>query len=199
MKSKTVTIISIVFFTLVNISYFIEKLPGLWDFSIAIIIILGFLLLSGIIIEQSIHLLIEKFRNKSRIISTVILIGTLTITGLFPNGIINYEDLEGEDLLIANLEGVANCQTVIKIKKNNKFIQTSLCFGVEKWNGTHQIIGDTIKLNYRDTLDLGNYKFAYGLIKMTNNKEYIKIGQIFMFPSYTSTISIPMNIYYYNK
>ena len=120
------------------------------------------------------------------------------MTSIFPLGVINYEDLQGEDLLVASLEGVANCQTVLKIKKNNKFIQTSLCFGVDKWSGTHQIVGDTVKLNYIDTVDL-NKKFAYGLIKLTKNKEYIKIGRILMFQSYKDTIGLPMNIDYYGK
>ena len=198
MRSRTVIIISIIFFTLVNTSYFIEKLPGLWDILIAIITTLGFLVLGIILIGQLYKLFKEKLGDKSRIISTIVLIITLTVTSIFPLGVINYEDLQGEDLLVASLEGVANCQTVLKIKKNNKFIQTSLCFGVDKWNGTHQIVGDTIKLNYIDTVDL-NRKYAYGLIKLTENKEYIKIGRILMFQSYKDTIGLPMNIDYYDK
>lgn len=198
MKSKTVIIISIIFFTLVNTSYFIEKLSGLWDILIAIIITLGFPILGIILIIQIVKLFLEKFGDKSRIISTLVLVATLTVTSIYPLGIINYEDLQGEDMLIANIEGAANCQTVLKIKKNNKFIQTSLCFGVDKWSGTHQIIGDTIKLSYNDTVDL-NDKFAYGIIKWTKNKEYIKIGQILMYQNYKDTIGLPLNIYYYNK
>lgn len=198
MKSKKILIISIIFFFLVNTSYFIEKLSGLWDFLISIIIMLGFVVLGIILIGQLHKLFKEKLSDKFRIISTVVLVITLTLTYIFPMGIINYEDLQGEDLLIANIEGSANCQTVLKIKKNNKFIQSSLCFGIEKWSGTHQIIGDTIKLKYIDTIDLNN-KFAYGLIKLTKNKEYIKIGKVFMFQSYKDTIGLPMNIYYFDK
>ena len=198
MRSRTVVIISIIFFTLVNTSYFIEKLSGIWDILIAIVTTLGFLVLGIILIGQLFKLFKEKLGDKSRIISTIVLIITLTVTGIFPLGVINYEDLQGEDLLVASLEGGANCQTVLKIKKNNKFIQTSLCFGVDKWSGTHQIFGDTVKLNYVDTADL-NKKFAYGLIKLTKNKEYIKIGRILMFQSYKDTMGLPMNIDYYDK
>lgn len=198
MRSKTVNIISIIFFTLVNTSYFVEKLPGLWDMVIAILITLGFILLGILLIGQLYELFKEKLRDSSRIISTIVLITTLTVTYIFPTGIINYEDLQGEDLLRANLEGVANCQTVLKIKKNNKFIQSSLCFGVDKWNGTCQIIGDTVKLNYTDTSSLNN-KFAYGLIKLTKHKEHLKTGQLLMFKSYKDTIGLPFDINYYDK
>jgi hypothetical protein len=198
MKSKKVIIFSIVFFLLVNTSYFIEKLPGLWDLLVALLIIVGFFALSIILIGQLVRLFKEKGLDKSRVASTLILIVTLTLTWLFPTGIINYEDLRGEDLFVASREGVANCQTGLKVKKNNSFIHSSLCFGVDKWEGTTKMIGDTVKFTYHDTVNL-NSKFCYGILKLTKNLEYEKIGHILLFENYSDTTGFPMSLTYYDS
>lgn len=195
MTSKKAIIISILFFLLVNTSYFIENLSGLWDFLVAILILLGFPVLSVILIGQLYKLFKEKASNKSRIVSSFILLVTLILTGLFPTGLVNYENLLGEDLLIASREGAANCQMVMKIKKNGTFIHTSLCFGVDRWTGRHEIKGDTIKFKYTDTAKLAN-KFAYGLIKFKESNEQVKSGRLLLFNEQNDTIGYPMTLTY---
>lgn len=63
---------------------------------------------------------------------------------LMPSGIVNFDKLEGEDLLIAQRQGAASCMTTFKIKPNNKFKETSVCFGVFEVRGNYEIRNDTI-------------------------------------------------------
>lgn len=68
----------------------------------------------------------------------------LTLIFFKPFGVIDFEKLEGKDLLIAQSEGAANCLLTLKLKDNNTFTEKSVCFGVTKINGNYKIRQDTI-------------------------------------------------------
>ncbi|MDN5215787.1 hypothetical protein QQ020_27160 [Fulvivirgaceae bacterium BMA12] len=83
------------------------------------------------------------------------------MTFLKPNGIISFDQFEGEDLFIAQREGAANCMTTFKLKPNNKFKERSVCFGVSETRGSYKILNDTIF--FSESAPRGDeeyYKFA---------------------------------------
>jgi len=49
-----------------------------------------------------------------------------------------------DDILIAQREGAANCTTTFRLKKGNKFIEKSICFGTTEVTGEYKIKNDTI-------------------------------------------------------
>lgn len=61
-----------------------------------------------------------------------------------PNGIIDFDQLEGEDRIVAQAEGAANCTSRLKLKDSEKFTFESICFGIEKSKGEYKIIKDTV-------------------------------------------------------
>ncbi len=61
-----------------------------------------------------------------------------------PFGLVNFDKLQGEDLLVARREGVANCHTIIKLKDTLTFRERGVCFGVSVIEGTYRISNDTI-------------------------------------------------------
>ena len=61
-----------------------------------------------------------------------------------PNGIINFDKLEAENLFIAQREGAANCMITFKLKPNNKFKERSVCFGISEIRGNYEIRNHTI-------------------------------------------------------
>lgn len=112
-------------------------------------------------VQQLYFLLKEKF-DKFRLMSLGLIATVLALTFFYPFGLINFDRLSGEDLLVAQAEGSANCMTTLKLKDNNTFIERSVCFGVTETKGRYKIVHDTI---YFEKVKLGReidtfYKFA---------------------------------------
>ncbi len=81
-----------------------------------------------------------------------------------PTGIIDFEKFQGKDIFIASRRGVANCETVIKLKTSGRFFLKSVCFGIEKENGFYSRNNDTIKFVYQESVHNALH-FRYGIIK----------------------------------
>ncbi|RLZ09157.1 hypothetical protein [Faecalibacter macacae] len=76
-----------------------------------------------------------------------------------PFGLIDDKMIYGENLLFVHEEGVASCTSSFEFKKNGKYFQKSVCFGINRKVGNYTINNDTI---YLDTLQINQYK--YGVI-----------------------------------
>ena len=129
----------------------------------------------------------EKFIDKQRLVIIGTLVFVLTVTLLKPNGLINFDKLQGKDLLVAEREGAANCMTTLKLKENNMFIERSVCFGVMEIKGNYELKGDTIFF-----IDIGfvrhesgYYKFA--VIRKSDTEKTKYLGDIVMYKSYSDT------------
>ena len=92
----------------------------------------------------------------------------LTTSFIFPHGLINYGIFESESLLIAQREGAANCMTTLKLKVNNTFVETNVCFGVTETTGKYRLSGDTI---YFENVSLGRNKKEFYEFAVIVNKE----------------------------
>lgn len=144
MNYKVLIPTTVVFFILVNTSYFWEYKLGVYAMPATFAFVIVFLGL-GIILVRQIYLAAkEKFKDKQRIFSVILLATVLVLTYFFPLGIINFEKLSGNDVLIAEHEGAANCMTILKLKDNYKFTEKNVCFGLTEVNGNYKIINDTI-------------------------------------------------------
>lgn len=174
MKHRTLLIATLLFFLLINTSYFWEMLPGLWDIGIAALLLLYFIILGSALIVQIYYLIKERWENKARITSTGILFAVISSTILFPTGIINFEKLEGRNVMVAYLEGVANCTTTIKLKEKNRFVENAICFGVDKNSGIYEQKGDTIYLKYNHSHDS---TLIYGVIHLRASKNSSNLGE----------------------
>ena len=144
-KQKRLIYIGVIFFLIINPSYY-------WTKYVNFFLLLFLLLLFGftyiyLIAKFFIRLngaFREKFNNKSNLTAIIVVGVVLVLISLRPYGIINYDELEGENLFVANMEGVANCETYLKLKDNNKFKYTSYCFGIDEIRGVYELDGDTI-------------------------------------------------------
>ena len=88
-----------------------------------------------------------------------------------PFGLINFDKIEGKDLLVAQREGAANCMTTLKLKENRNFVERSVCFGVDKTNGTYDLKNDTI---WFSNISRGNEFYKFGVIvELENEREEI--------------------------
>lgn len=144
MKHRTLYIWTGLFFLIINTLYLWEGYLGVWSMLFTIALFFYFLILTAVLIWQIVLLFMERFRSRSRIMATGALGVVLGLTVLWPGGIIPYNQLEGDDLFVAYVEGSANCTTTLKLKEDHIYTQHSICFGVTEAKGTYVLKGDTV-------------------------------------------------------
>jgi hypothetical protein len=162
MKNKGLIITTLIFFLLVNTTYYWEPKLGLFAMPATLILVAVYLVLLIALIRQLFLTIKEKFNGKHRFFVIALLTTVLVLTFLKPFGLIDFDKFEGSDILVAQREGAANCMTTFKLKDNNKFTERSYCFGVTEIKGNYKLINDTI---YFENVEPGRnenefYKFA---------------------------------------
>jgi hypothetical protein len=146
----------------VNTTYYWEGKLGVLAFPAFLILAIVYLGLFVILLRQLYLVIKETFKHKHRLILIGVLTVVLILTFYKPFGLINFDKLEGNDLLLAEREGVANCITTIKLKDDFTFREKNVCFGVSEVKGKYRISNDTI---YFDNIKRGKeedelYKFG---------------------------------------
>lgn len=86
----------------------------------------------------------RSYTNRQRVYVTCWSAFVLITAFVRPTGLIDFDRLEGENIIIAEYEGVANCTTTLKLKKNNKFVLKKICFGTSDVKGTYTQVNDTV-------------------------------------------------------
>jgi len=166
-----------IFFLTINTLGSWDGKLGILAFPLFTILFFCYPLLAILFIRQLYLLIKEKFTDKQRLITTIALAGVLTLTFFKPNGFINFDELKGENLLIADYEGAANCRSVLKFKANNKFIDRSICFGIDEIEGGYYRKGDT--LFFRNTKPTSGEKYdEFAVIKLFDSPNGIYIGHL---------------------
>jgi len=144
LRDKGLLISTLLLFLIVNTNYFWEGKLGLVAFPVFLILAFTFIVLSILLLGQVIKGLKEKLSDKTRNIKIGIITVMLVLIFLKPNSLINFDRLNGKDILIAQREGAANCMTTLKLKENMTFKERSVCFGVSEIKGTYELKNDTI-------------------------------------------------------
>ena len=108
----------------------------------------------------------------------------LSLTYWKPTGLINFDKLEGADLLIAEREGVANCTTRLRLKTNNKFNERSICFGISKISGNYFIKHDTIFFSDKK-LERNKKYYQFAVIEKTKSQNEKIIADLVLYNSLT--------------
>lgn len=189
MKYKGLIIITtIVFFLLINTSYFWAGDLGVYAIPAFLVLALIFIALSVVFFQQLHFAIKEKFANRFRLFTLVFGIAVLCLTFFFPFGFINFDKLSGEDLLIAHREGAANCMTTFKLKDNHTFIERNVCFGVTETKGSYKIIHDTI---YFDKVELSRYDdgfYTFAVIKPSKSVNSKILGNLVRYKNINDTV-----------
>jgi len=181
MKRYGLLITTMIFFLLVNTSYYWEGKLGFFAFPSFLILILIYFGLGISLIRQLYLTIKKKFDNKLRLFTIGLLIFVLIITFLRPNGLINFDKLEGGDILIAEREGAANCMTTLKLKDDFTFKERNVCFGTTETKGKYHIKDDTI---YFDNVNIGRHIDEYYIFGVVKPSTFNKDGKHFDFVRY---------------
>lgn len=197
MRNKTILILSLIFFLLVNTTYYWDRLlPGLWDMIFSGLFLLIFITLLIVLIIQIIKLLRKRPIVRSRILNICVLAIIIILTIVFPRGIIDFDKLEGQNLILARYEGPGNCTSFLEIKENDRFHHLSICLGVDEHKGSYIICSDTILFNYDNKSKMGTTK-AYGLITLDTNNVEGKFGYLLFYKDSIDDNPLPMTILEY--
>ena len=172
MKNKSLLKWTIVFFIIVSTTYFWEVKLGALGIIISIVLFGYYLVLVIGFLFQIIRFIQEKFINKERFILISIMTFVLVSAYFKPKGLIDFDALEGNDILIAQREGVANCFIRLKLKENNLFIKKTYCFGVTEIRGKYNLKGDTIFFTDTKGDQIENF-YQFGVIKSNSNSSII--------------------------
>jgi hypothetical protein len=194
LKNKGLIITTITFFLTVNTIYFWEGQLGLFAFPAFLILVIIYLGLGVALLRQIYFLIKEKFTNKFRLINSGLLILVLTLTFLKPFGLIDFDKLEGNNILIAKREGAANCMTTLKLKDDFTFNERTVCFGVSEIKGDYHLQNDTI---YFDNVNLGRYEngfYKFAVIKSSKFNEDGKYFDLIRYKNLTDTIGHELSI-----
>ena len=196
MKSgqKKLFILTLVYGVVWNTQYFWENLPGLLDMAVILLLLLTLVTIFFIGIFQVYKLIIEKPRDKFRIMNIALVVMIITMNYFKPHGIIDFKKFEGEDILYATYEGVANCTTSIRLKENNRFKKTTACFGIDHYWGDYQIVGDTIKFIY-DKRSGANKTVDFAILAIEKDTLKERIGIIHYHSEGIRKEGIPMIIH----
>lgn len=198
MNSNFLLFIALFLLIIVNCTWFWSQTNPTIGLLIFMGEILLFLALCLANLYNILKIMIERFRDKSRIIRTAILSVILLLVLLFPNGMIDFSRLEGKDLIIASREGAANCMTRLKLKENQRFMEEVNCFGLEIRRGTYTITGDTIRFMYDQQSKSDDTNFIGVLAPHWQHPDGPPT-QLLVFPCDTIDNSISMHIEKYTK
>ena len=188
MKSKGIIITTLVFFLLVNTTYYWEGKLGLFAFPAFLILAAVYLGLAFALLRQLYLTVKEKFKQRHRLITIGLLTTVLVLTFFKPLGLINFDKLEGNDVLVAEREGSANCLTTLKLKDDFTFRERIGCFGVSEIKGTFRVVKDTI---YFDNIQLGRHEdnfYKFAVIKPSKFANSKILGDLIRYKDLTDTV-----------
>jgi len=161
---------------------------GLFAFPLFTILFIGYLLLLISFVRQLFLAIKEKFMDKQRLITTIALAAILTLTFFKPQGFIDFDQLAGKDLLIADYEGGGSCTSILKFKENNKFIDRSVCFGIDETKGEYYKKGDTLFFINVNSKKHDRKHDEFAVIKPFKSPNGIYIGRLVSFKDKKDTV-----------
>ncbi|HEX7902322.1 MAG TPA: hypothetical protein VF487_00485 [Chitinophagaceae bacterium] len=188
MKIKGLIITTLVFFLLVNTSYYWEGKLGLFAVPAFLLLATVYLGLTIALLRQLYLTFKERFVQRRRFIVIVLLTTVLLSTLFKPMGIIDFDRLEGNDVLVAEREGAANCLTTLKFKDDFTFRERIGCFGVTEIKGTFRVVQDTI---YFDNVVLGRHEnefYKFAVIKPTKFDNSKILGNLIRYKNTSDTV-----------
>ncbi len=194
MKQKRIFIATLVFFLIINTANLWEGQLGMLHLVLSIFLFFYFLVISGFLVGQFFAVYDERFKDKRRLYLVFFMLFTLVSTGLYPGGLINFDKWESQMVLVAQMEGAANCSTTLKLKKDNTFIERVICFGITDSKGSYRLKGDTILFyDVASGRNEGEF-YKYAVFKRPDIKSPGSLGYLECYRQLTDTIGFSFMI-----
>lgn len=183
MKNKGLLITTIIFFLTINTAYYWEGKLGLFTFLVFLVLVVIYFGLVMAWIRQIYLAIKEKMVDKSRLLLIGLLTTVLALTFIKPYGLVNFDKLEGDNLLIAERKSAANCMITLKLKDDFTFRERSVCFGVTEIKGNYHFQNDTI---YFDNVNVGRHENEFFKFAVIEPSKFNKVDKHFDLTRYRS-------------
>ena len=193
-KQKRLIIATIIFFLLVNTTYYWEAKMGGFAMLTLLLSIVYFLALFFLLLGEIYFSIREMFNNRHRLFVVGIVTVVLTLSFLYPGGLIDFEKFESDIILTAQREGAANCMTTLKLRKDGSFVERNVCFGVTETAGTYEIKGDTV---FFENISLGRNKskfYKFAVLKNQEIKTEKYLGDLVRYTDYSDTTGLALQV-----
>ncbi|MGM5630987.1 hypothetical protein O2K51_08800 [Apibacter raozihei] len=191
---KLLLLIVILFLLAVNTQYYWEVWIGDYALAVYLILFIGYLSLVVALLYQIYFSVEENFKNKSRLIINLLIAGILIFIYNKPMGIMNYDEWEDENLLIAEAEGIANCMIRVKFKNDQSFVERDICFGVDVMKGSYILRNDTLFLYQNFLFSRSKDYYVFALFKTDNDGDGKSDDKLLLYRSVNDTLPIMLNI-----
>ena len=181
---KSIAWSSMLFFFLVQTSWFWMRGPALFSFLMMWILPLGFLGLSAVAAYQLFLWIRSRFTEVNQLRQVLLVVPVLALTALFPLGLIDFSRWESPDIMTFRFEGTMR-QNLLKIKANNRFVERESSFlTVREYPGRYTRSGDTLVFFY-DEKTPEHPKYAWGILR-SKDKDGIP-GSFDFYPDWDKT------------
>lgn len=155
MKQKILIGCALAFFLAIQFLYFWELRRGI-SFSLMFFMLTAFSVLGAVWIYKFVKAARHNFRHRNRNVMLII-VGLVLLATLFkPFGLIDYENWNSCDVLVAVEKSSETCSRTLRLKDNNAYTQMFSCFSISKERGTYTQNGDTVFFkNHSEKYDYG--------------------------------------------
>lgn len=186
-RYKGALIIATLLFLVVNLSYYWYRYLGFYIIPVSIVLAIIYVSLAIYLVMQISNSIKDKFSDKKRLFTVIVLAAILGLIFAKPFGMIDFEKLSGKDLLVAEREGAANCLSTFRLKNHNNFTFKTICFGSFEANGSYNANGDTIFFK-NVTPERGQDRFyEYGIIKTSYFSNKNITGDLYLYKNKADT------------
>jgi hypothetical protein len=193
MKRPILILAIVLYFLLVNTeNLWISKL-GIWGMLSFLFLSVFFLVLFSTLIVQLFYCIKEKFKDKQRLF-TILVLALVLFQSIFYPKLIDFTTIGRKSVMIANTEGVANCITTLELFDDYSFRKQSHCFGTSEIKGNYYIEGDTL---YFKDISLGrdeNDFYSYAVVSNYNLDINNFKGNIILYKTPSDTLGYSLGI-----
>lgn len=158
-------IVAVGFFVFIQLLYYWERSRGI-SFSLMAILMAVYTAICIMWLYQLYRSAKERFRNYKRNRLFILLIIVILAVAYKPYGFIDFETIEGNDVLVATHRG-SGCNLTLRLKADSTYTTRYVCFEISKTHGRYIVRNDTIIFEGDDSYD-------YAVLQKDKNGRYKK-------------------------
>lgn len=148
------------------------------------------ILLVFLFIRLIMHLL-KGMEGQYERLTTGFIIASLALVTWMPAGIFPPKmQLDGA-WLVAERNGIMNCETILSLHADSRAKQHAACFGFDHYEGTYTQLGDTLRFQF------GESTGSFAVINLTPDQ--VDFGHLEYFRFEGDTLSVKMDIKHYQQ
>ena len=189
MKNTIFLFLAIAFYCIWFFQYFLSYIEGANSVIATLLQLCGWIFLFGVACFHLFKWRRETTKNNKRLFYSILIFIFNLLSLVKPQGLIDWEKYEDENLLVAVYIGVVSCQTTLKLRPNNNFKYINSCFQKDFHFGTYKLINDTLYFEVDKNLGFMD-KSTYAILKKSNeDTSQYRILDLYRNPKETRCIS----------